>query len=184
MLKSILKLSLFGVFLLVFRIATVQAATTWYPTDSGEIDINYLYIGAPNYVFAIFDDQSSLIDSDPHLILNSTPIPSTTIAGDTIEFKKNGNDWDLTSTKTGNTLTLSDSYNFKVALRQGIDPNYTWIGNADFYKVSYGQYVLLWPQGITLQQVDAKPVPVPTSLLVLGVGLLGLIGFKDKKNQA
>lgn len=180
MLKTTLGSCVFGLFLLVFGIATVQAATTWYPTDSGEIDINYLYVGAPSYVFAIFDDQSSLVDSDPHLILNYTPIPNTTIAGDTINFKQNGNDWDLTSTKTGNTMTLSDSYNFKVAL-QG--PNNTWIGNTDFYKVSYGQYVLLWPQDISLQQVDAKPVPVPSSLLLLGSGLLGLIGLKGKRSQ-
>ncbi len=153
----------------------VQAATIWLPTDSGEIDVQYFDYFAPHQ-FAIFDDSSALLPGDPHLVLDSTaqPVGPLAVSADTIDFTQNGADWILTSSTTGNTLTLTNSNHFQLALYDGIN----WTGDIGYLEVSYGQYVIEWPKNITLLQIDAVPVPIPAGIYLLGVGLLACAGLR------
>ena len=176
---------LFAIFL--YR-SGAWANIIWMPTESGEIDVQYLDYMAP-HDFAIFDDSSSLIDSEPHLMINNTPsYPGFPFAGDTIEFTQVGSDWLLTSDKTGNTLTLTNSYYFQVAMR---DITGTWYPVDAIMEQSYGQYVLQWmmdprnpKDDVFLLQVDARPVPVPPSIILLGFGLTGLaLGRRRRTRQ-
>ena len=156
------------------------ANTIWIPTESGQIDVQYFDADAP-HMFAIFDDSSSLLDSDPHLILNNVPSVFS-MAGDTISFTPNGSNWDLVSTKTGNTLTLTDSYRFQVAMQ--LPTAGVWIPNDSENKLSYGQYLLNWSNyDVSLLQIDAKPVPLPPALYLMGMGLVALAGVKRKGHR-
>ncbi len=175
MLKKISGLSL--LFTLTLAISA-WANTIWIPTESGEIDINYVW--GEDVTFAIFDDSADPNNpgADRLIIHDPSPIslPGLTIYADTIEFTPSGSDWLLQSTETGNSLTLTDSYQFQIALFDGgswIDPSYN--------KIAEGQYALVWSQDITVLQVDAKPVPVPAAILLLGAGAVSLVGWRFKK---
>lgn len=167
--------------LLVVCAAGFAQATYWVPTESGEIDVNYLtYTGSGTY--AIFDDSSSLAAGDAHLALDS--------AADTIYFVQNGSDWDLSSTKTGNTLTLSDSPTFQVAWMPVGESS--WYIDTGYTYLSPGVYQLNWDnvgspqQSSSIVQIDAVPssVPIPPSAVILFTGLLGLFGVRRiRKND-
>jgi len=145
--------------------APVQAATVWSPTESGQIDVNFL-----NFDFvdiALFDDDD---------IAFSMPLYVGLIA-DTISFEQVGSDWVLKSSETDNTITLTGSSNFIVAL----DDNVNWQGVSDIEKIAFGIYNLNWGLLAQVTMIDAQPVPLPAAILLLGTGLLGIIGFKRRK---
>ena len=170
-------LSLIVSFLIIAFVIPAQGATIYAPTPSGEIDINFLVMDDVN-TFAIFDDSDTIFEIP--LVLAAT--------ADTISLMKNGNDWDLMSTETGNTLTLTDSPNFMLAMQPQMTAG--WIGNTSEEELAFGIYEIKWedPQDVTINpdvtiiMVDAVPaVPLPASFLLLGSGLIGIIGFRQRK---
>ncbi|OPX19259.1 MAG: hypothetical protein BZ151_10220 [Desulfobacca sp. 4484_104] len=161
--------------LLIVCAAGFAQATYWVPTESGEIDVNYLtYTGSGTY--AIFDDSSNLDGSDSHLVLSSS--------ADTIYFVQNGSNWDLNSTTTGNNLTLSNSATFQVAWMPAGETS--WYIDTSYTYLSPGVYQLNWTgvdrpsQSSSIVQIDAEPssVPIPASAVILFTGLLGLFGVR------
>ncbi len=177
MLKKVLGFGLMLIFAVAF---SAQANTIWIPTESGKIDVNYAW--GSDITFAIFDDSADINDpmADKLIVSDPSPIvlPGLTIYADTIGFTPNGSDWDLQSTETGNTLTLTDSFQFQLALFDGS----TWI-EPTYHKVADGQYAIEWPQNLTVLQVDAKPVPIPPTVLILGSGILSLVGIGYKRKK-
>jgi hypothetical protein len=143
-------------------VVPIQAATIWSPTESGQIDVNF--IGELDV--AIFDDED---------VGYANPLELAEIA-DTITFNMVGNDWVLESTQTGNSLTLADSSYFVIALALG-----NWIGSTEFEKLAFGIYNVNWGPDAQIKVIDAQPVPLPASVLLLGAGLLGLMGIRHRK---
>jgi len=158
-------LILMACFALTAFVVPVQASTVWYPTESGKIDVNFLNLSG--FEIAIFDDDD--VGLSTPLVLNAP--------GDTISFSQINGDWNLLSSETGNTLTLTDSFNFMLAL----DLNSNWQGNTGFDKLAYGIYNVKWGEIEGLGMIDAQPVPLPASILLLGPGLIGLIGLRRRK---
>ena len=89
--KKIL-LILMACFALSVFVVPVQAATVWFPTESGEIDVNFLNLS--DFNLAIFDDDD--VGLSTPLVLNAP--------GDTISFSQINGDWNLLSTFYGNCL--------------------------------------------------------------------------------
>jgi len=164
----------FFALLLVTCLAGYAQATYWLPTESGEVDVNYLtYTGSGSY--AIFDDSSSLGTGDDHLVLGSF--------ADTIYFVQNGSDWDLYSGSVGGSpdLTLSGSARFQLAWMPSGES--TWYGDTGYTNLSPGVYEVEWtnvgspPSHIV--QIDAVPsIPLPPSDAILFSGLLGIFGVR------
>ncbi len=166
--KNITILGVITAVLIVFSSAfNAQAGTVWAPTESGEIDIQYIDFFT-QYQLAIFDDSFPINNSYPHLEL--------AMPYDTIYFEQNGSDWIIFSDSSpANTLTLKYSNHFQLALWDGT----TWMEDlSPPEEKSYGMYVITWPQNITLTQIDAVPVPIPAGIYLLGVGLLACAGLK------
>ena len=163
-------LGMMASFLIIAFVIPAQGATIFMPTPSGEIDINFLVMDDIN-TFAIFDDDDATFDNP--LIL--APV------ADTISLMQNGNDWDLMSTETGNTLTLTDSSQFMLAMLPGMAS--VWEGNTSEEELAYGIYKVNWEdRQITITMVDAMPaVPLPPSFLLLGSGLIGIIGLRQRR---
>ena len=160
-------LSLMASFLIIAFVVPAQAVTIWEPTESGIIDINYLALDEINSI-AMFDDSDMILEIPLMLVAPS----------DTIFFTQNGDDWDLVSTVSGNTLTLADSPKFML----GMQPVGTsgWMGNTGEAMIAAGMYNVNWvdPE-VTITIVDAQPVvPVPATILLLVPGLLGIIGLR------
>ena len=162
--KKIL-LILMTCFALSVFVVPVQASTVWFPTESGQIDVNFLNLSG--FDLAIFDDDD--VGLSTPLVLNAP--------GDTISFSQINGDWDLLSTETGNTLTLTDSFNFMIALNGGVN----WIANTDFEKIAFGLYNLKWDNIVGIAVIDAQPVPLPASVLLLGSGLFALVAIRRRK---
>ena len=152
-------------FALTVFVVPVQAATVWFPTESGQIDVNFLNLSG--FDLAIFDDAD--VGFSTPLVLNAP--------GDTIFFSQVNSDWVLTSSQTSNTITLADSFNFILAL----NINNSWTGNTDFEKLAFGLHNVIWGEIEAIAMIDAQPVPLPASILLLGTGLVGLIGFRRRK---
>ena len=146
-------------------VVPVQASTVWFPTKSGQIDVNTLNLG--DFDVAIFDDDDT--DFSTPLILDKP--------GDTIFFNQDNGDWVLTSSETPNTITLANSYHFVLAL----DDSGSWIGCTDFEKIAFGIYTVKWDLEKQITLIDAQPVPLPASILLFGTGLLGLSSFRRRK---
>ena len=160
---------LIACFALAVFVIPAQASTVWYPTDSGEIDVNFITL-APGFPLAIFDDSDAGF-SGSNLILRDP--------ADTILFSQNGSDWDLVSTETGSMLTLTNSFNFMLALEVSTG---NWVGNTGFEKLAFGIYQVSWDvPDVKITMIDAQPVPLPASVLLLGPGLLVLIGLRRRK---
>ena len=148
-------------------VVPVQAApvTVWLPTESGEIDVNTLYLG--DFDLAIFD-----VDDTDFSFPFQLAKP-----GDTVFFNQVGSDWELTSSQTSNTITLEDSFHFILAL----DDNGTWVGSTDFAKIAFGIFNVSWGAERQLIIIDAQPVPLPASILLLATGVLAFIGIRRRK---
>jgi len=163
--------SLIFCFALAAFVIPAQASTVWYPTDSGEIDVNFITL-APGFPLAIFDDNDTGF-SGLNLTLRDP--------ADTILFSQKGSDWDLVSTETGNTFTLTNSFNFMLALETS--PG-VWVGNTGFKELAFGIYQVSWAladQDVEITMIDAQPVPLPASVLMFGSGLLVLTGLRRRK---
>jgi hypothetical protein len=111
------------------------------PTESEQIDVHFT--NSTGYSLAIFDDDDTGY-AQPLFLAN----PS-----DTVLFSQINGDWYLSSTG-GNTLTLSDSFNFLIALNDGSG----WMGSTDYEIIALGEYNVKWGDisGVTVR--DAKPV--------------------------
>jgi hypothetical protein len=150
-------------------VVPMQAATIWFPTESGQVDVNFIIDGT--FPLALFDDDDTGYESP--LLLNKP--------GDTIAFKQLNGDWEVESTETSNSITLTNSFNFVVALDLGGEDG--WVGNTGYEKKAFGVYNVLWSEQVEAQMalIDAQPVPLPASVLLLGAGLLGIIGIRRRK---
>jgi len=100
---------------------------------------------------------------------------------------------------TVSTLTDSDSYTFALNedgdaqlgfyMKEANGSTLTFFKEADVTRNSAQMYVLDFGGESTLEllgaypTVDPLPTPVPTALLLLGSGLVGLVGFRRKTAQ-
>ncbi len=158
--------------------------TIWEPTESGNIDINYSGFEIYGKI-AIFDDQASLLDSDPHFILQGNP--GFGIVWDSIELLPVGDDFGIRRAGMPNTprVILEGSNRFQVAMK--VDdcwlPGFnSEVADALGLDSAYGQHAITWYGfDALLIQVDAQPVPIPGAIYLLGVGLAGLAIFKKSK---
>ncbi len=158
--------------------------TIWEPTESGNIDINYSGFEIYGKI-AIFDDQASLLDSDPHFILQGNP--GFGIVWDSIELLPVGDDFGIRRAGMPNTprVILEGSNRFQVAMKVNncwLPGFSTGVAGTLGLDPAYGQHAITWDGfDALLIQVDAQPVPIPGAIYMLGVGLAGLALFKKSK---
>ncbi|GEM_PF-6638091 len=185
MLKRIVRL---GLIFMLFLVGVAHANTIWMPTESGAIDINYSWGSEPWWDlsqsgFAILDDTADPNDpaAERLLITDPTPVtlPEIKFYSDTISFMPSGSDWVIQSSESGNSITLSDSFLFQVV----VNFDGGWV-EPSFYQTAQGQYILMGPDEDWVLQVDAKPVPLPSAVMLLGSGLLGLMGYCGYRNRS
>ncbi len=143
--------------------------TVWVPTESGEVDVNYLTLSDAK--FAIFDDTADLA-VDPYFLIK-TP-------ADTVQFIADGDDWGLKHVdETVPSFYLQDSNQFILAMDNGSG----WVAGNAADELAYGIYSVCWPGDCVTKmvQIDAQPVPIPAAVYLLGAGLLGIAGFRKRK---
>lgn len=168
-----------GVMLGVAVSSSVQAAAVYMPTDS---TVNFLsLLGTTSATIGIFDDSDPLF-SGAYLAIDPT--------GDQIFFSPNGADFDL-SNSSGTapfTLTLTGSDQFSIAARASaaspwIEPDAV-VCSAVSDSCSLSWNALLVELAVDLAQAEPPggSVPVPTSILLFGSGLVGLAVVARRRN--
>lgn len=167
------------------------------PTDQ---NVNFLDVcygcDTTGLELALFDD--SVVDLD-----SATEWLNINLSGDVVAFGSDiGQNMDYTVTnKAGETLTLSGSDMFQIALRGGTDDDEETTGwtRPDDSIVCSDQTdscMLSWDEMMASLLVDVKydadltpgggnggVVPVPAAVWLLGSGLVGLVGVARRKRS-
>lgn len=155
----------------LFAGRAVWAATIWQPTnqDVNTLDFSLLISLLPTGNFYIFDDSAvGNLQSATGLQLASA---------DQLVFSMNGANWDVTSTVSSTTLTLTGSTQFIFAERVGTTFSQETTANL----LGPNNWQLIFGSGAQLQAVDVAPVPVPPAVMLMGSGLLGLLGIARRR---
>ena len=150
----------------------------WVANVGQNIDISVTFFSNnTNYGFGIFDWGKDVtnVENRIELVTGAGFIFESTIA-----TKKGDEFW------VGD-LNIGDTAEFGLYFRE-IDSYYTKglsylvSDNGDTYSLkSVDVYDGIY--GLTIDDVNPSPVPIPTAFLLLGSGLVGLVGFRRKNKN-
>ncbi len=173
---------LFCGFLLTAQTASAfvsNSATSWEPNSNSVVVFSFV-ANWQNHSFLILDDGDDAAIDNSITLLNSTGPSDLLFSKD-----ETTNVWSIkASDNLGNplgTLELGATPNFDLCLYDGTNYHNSYSYDASFFS---GYYEITYEKlgfSPTIFISGASPVPVPTSLLLLGSGLVGLFGLR--RNQ-
>ena len=146
---------------------TANASTIWEPTSS-KVEFILVDNGSTGkYQFALFDEVQTSIDG-LNLIFDKKN-------SETVNFSQLPNSSDWQAKNPPDSITLIGSSRFRIALLDGTD----WVADTAVWDPQNSTYTLTFgPTYPKLMISNATTVPTPTSALLLGAGIIGLIGFR------
>jgi len=155
---------------------TGTGPVAWEQVDQNHVNILDYLGGASTVAFGIYDWGAEDIQASGNY-LQLFDGSETGWTG--VNFDIDDTTHILTITSGGNgtiTLTTGDLFGFYF---DNFQTHYTY----EEFVGAEGSYALSW-DGQTYFSVDAKPVPIPTAALLLGSGLVGLVGFRRKRQNS
>jgi len=179
---TLLSISLF----FAFAAANVQAAhvTRWTPTSLDIQTINFSGLGLAN--FAIFANEEDLANNDIAAALDINDF------AETIYVDISGGHIDLFTQNAGGTIL--DELHLGATggtFVWGADLNGDGIFVSEYYytEISDNSYLLSFSEGnlkasVTLAAIDVRPVPEPSTFLLLGLGIFGLFALRRRSNAS
>ena len=190
-----------SLFLTVQPAFAVSYSGGWVPSQEVEgvtPTLTIQYSQDLTYAFGIYDidrndgDGNIFTTTDECMILASggTGYTSNSLTFSDLDTTVTGYDWWVTDSVTGGTVHLGDSIEFGFFFSDyngGVPTEFSYdVTEIMGLPATYG---LTWPEGGTgpethyVTVMNAKPVPIPTAMLLLSSGLVGLAGFKRKMDS-
>ena len=176
--KRIILGMLVAAFLIMAQASVSNADTysgAWLPNDEADMFTMKVTVGTDAGSFSMYDWGDTSESLEIYSMGESSGVQS-------VYFTQSSGDWYASMTSGVITdLALGDSLEFGFSFGDGTDTYYTYdltmIEPFETYQLTHGS------SDILITTSDAAPVPLPASVLLLGSGLVGLIGFGKRMRK-